>query len=368
MQPPALVTRGSCHVLVAFEVGQAIDLKRAEQLAAGGTRRPWQPSRRAPQQFGTRAAPLRILRDAAGTPAIAGLVPAGVEVSLYEFGAASVGTSFPLTAPLDALPALNAELYGHPALLADARARIAGLLETIAPAVTRPKLSEVLEDYVIFQIDALSPPLVPPELVRDHAAVIARILRAERGPVSHEEIADALSARLSAGPSDLVVVDWNAALVYDPDPAETRAVLEFANVQLLEMRFLDAQLDAALEQAYDALGRAGHGVAVLRSYAPVLARVAELQADAAVLFERVTNALKLVGDQYLSRLYRLVSTRFHLGDWDASIVRKLQTVDGIYQKLADRATARRLEVLEWIVILLIAVSILLPFLPGFRGH
>ncbi|MGE5232357.1 MAG: hypothetical protein ACM3NS_11490 [Deltaproteobacteria bacterium] len=367
MEPP-VVRRGSCQVLVAFEVGQAIDLDRAEQLAAGGTRRPLRPSRRAPQQFGTRAAPLRIQRDAAGAPAVAGLVPTGVEVSLYEFGAASVGISFPLAGPLDALPDLSDELYGHPALLADARARIAGLLDSLAPAVTRPKLSEIVEDYVLFRIDALATPLAPDELVREHGAVIARTLRAERGPVSDQEIADALSARLSAGPSDLVVVDWNAALVYDPDPAETCAVLEFANVQLLEMRFLDAQLDSALERAYDTLSRAGRGAAVLRSYAPVLGRVAELQADAAVLFERVTNALKLVGDQYLSRLYRLVSARFHLSDWDASIVRKLQTIDGIYQKLADRATARRLEVLEWIVILLIGISILLPFLPGFRGH
>jgi len=365
---PPVVTRGTCHVLVAFEVGQAIDLSRAEQLAAGGTRRPWLPSRRAPQQFGTRAAPLRIFRNAAGTPTVAGLAPTAVEVALYEFGAASVSISFPLTGPLDALPALSDELYGHPALLADARARIAGLLEAIAPAVVRPKLADVVEDYVVFQIDALSVPLVPQELLRDHAAIIARILRAERAPVSDDEIADVLAARLSAGPSDLVVVDWNAALVYDPDPAETCAVLEYANVQLLEMRFLDAQLDSALEQAYDTLGRAGRGVALLHSYAPVLGRVAELQADAAVLFERVTNALKLVGDQYLSRLYRLVSARFHLGDWDASIVRKLQTIDGIYQKLADRATARRLEVLEWIVILLIGISILLPFLPGFRAH
>jgi hypothetical protein len=367
LTPPA-VTRGSCHVLVAFEVGQAIDLGRAERLAAGGTRRPWVPSRRAPQQFGTRSAPLRILQDGVGSPTVAGLVPAAVEVVLYEFGAASVCISLPLTGSLDTLPALSDELYGHPALLADARTRIAGLLEAVAPAVARPKLAAVVEDYVVFQIDAFSAPLGPSELIREHGAIIARILRAERGPVSDEEIADVLAARLSAGPSDLVVVDWNAALVYDPDPAETCAVLEFANVQLLEMRFLDAELDFALEQAYDTLGRAGRGVALLHSYAPALARIAELQADAAVLFERVTNALKLVGDQYLSRLYRLVSARFHLRDWDASISRKLQTIDGIYQKLADRATARRLEVLEWIVIILIGVSILLPFLPGFRGH
>lgn len=364
----AVISQGSCHVLVAFEVGQAIDLGRAEQLVAGSTRRPWAPSRRAPQQVGTRAAPLRIPQAPTGSPPVAGLVPTAAEVVLYEFGAASVSISFPLAGPLDALAAVSDELYGHPGLLTDARTRLAGLLETIAPAVLRPRLAAVVEDYVIYQIDAFAVPLAAAQLLRDHGSIIARILRAEPGHVSDDEVADALAARLSISPSDLVVVDWNAALIYDPEPAEACAVLELSNVQLLEMRFLDAELDQALENAYDTLSRAGQGAALLRSYAPALAHIAELQADAAVLFERVTNALKLVGDQYLSRLYRLVSGRFHLGDWDASITRKLQTIDGIYQKLADRATARRLEVLEWIVIVLIAVSIILPFLPGYRSH
>ena len=81
-----------------------------------------------------------------------------------------------------------------------------------------------------------------------------------------------------------------------------------------------------------------------------------------VLFERVTNALKLVGDMFLSRMYRTISLRFHLQEWDTGISRKLQTIEGIYQKLTDRAAARRLEALEWIVIVLIAVEILLTLM------
>jgi hypothetical protein len=363
-----LVARGVCHVLVAFEIGQSVDLAHSERLAATGARRPWRESRRAPQQFGNRPAPLSILQDPAGIPIVAGLEAIGVQIVLYDFGAASVSVLFPLTGSLESLPSLSGELYGHPVLLACARTRIAALLETIGPAVVRPRLAETVEDYVIFQIDAFEPPVPPPALVREQGATIARILRAEQGPVSEDETADALAARLSAGASDLAIVDWNAALVYDPDPAETCAVLEFANVQLLEVRFLDEQLDVALEQAYDTLTRGARGIAILRSYAADLDRIAELEADAAVVFERVTNALKLVGDQYLSRLYTLVSGRLHLGDWDASIARKLQTIGGIYEKLADRATARRLEVLEWIVILLIAFEILLSLLPGFVRH
>jgi hypothetical protein len=40
-------------------------------------------------------------------------------------------------------------------------------------------------------------------------------------------------------------------------------------------------------------------------------------------------------DQYLARVYRLASQRCHLADWDASIMRKLYTMESIYEKIAD---------------------------------
>jgi hypothetical protein len=87
--------------------------------------------------------------------------------------------------------------------------------------------------------------------------------------------------------------------------------------------------------------------------------IAELQVDNAVLFEGVNNALKLLGDQYLARAYRLASKRFHLDDWDAGILRKLQTLESIYQKVSDRAATWRMEVLEWVIIVLFVFSIVL---------
>jgi hypothetical protein len=55
------------------------------------------------------------------------------------------------------------------------------------------------------------------------------------------------------------------------------------------------------------------------------------------------------------------SQRFHFTEWDHAITRKLAVTEGIYQKLSDRSTARRLEVLEWIVILLIALDVAASF-------
>jgi uncharacterized Rmd1/YagE family protein len=64
----------------------------------------------------------------------------------------------------------------------------------------------------------------------------------------------------------------------------------------------------------------------------------------------------------LARVYRLVNRRFHLDEWDSSILRKLETIESIYEKISDQATNRRMEILEWVIIVLIAVEIGLELL------
>ena len=77
----------------------------------------------------------------------------------------------------------------------------------------------------------------------------------------------------------------------------------------------------------------------------------------AILYEEINNALKLLGDQFLARLYRTASRRMHLDEWERSTLRKLETLESIYEKLADDQAHRRAELLEWIIILLITAEI-----------
>jgi uncharacterized Rmd1/YagE family protein len=43
------------------------------------------------------------------------------------------------------------------------------------------------------------------------------------------------------------------------------------------------------------------------------------------------------------------------------VQRKLDAADGVYQRITDTAATRRLETLEVVIIVLIAISIVLPF-------
>jgi len=197
---------------------------------------------------------------------------------------------------------------------------------------------------------------------------LTQILRAETRPLSDDERKDSLAHRISFRNDDVTIVDWNAAIVMDSEPEDILAILEFANVELMEMRYLDHRLNVALESSYEALSRKSWTGSTTGARKSELRRVAEWQVDSAMLFEGVNNALKLVGDQFLARVYRAATERFHLAEWDETIIRKLDTLNSIYGKISDQLTTRRMEILEWIIIVLFVVSIVLPFFTATFQH
>jgi hypothetical protein len=90
--------------------------------------------------------------------------------------------------------------------------------------------------------------------------------------------------------------------------------------------------------------------------------VRELEIEATSLFERVDNALKLIGDHYLARAFDIAGARFHLRGWQQSIRRKLETVGDVYDNLTQQAGSFRMEALEITVVALIAIEIVLALL------
>ena len=368
--PVLEVQTGVCYALFAYEVGQSIDLDEAQRrITALKERAPIRHKRRAPHYFAFHPPPLRVTQEVTPLAVGAHRTVDHVDALLYDFGAVSVSYAIAFAGPLSRLLTLGEALYDNAALLADSRTRVEQLLASIAPAVGRPRTADVVETYAIFQIVAFTTPCSPGELQTMHAPEMAQILRSERGRLSEQEVRDATSHAISFSAEDLALIDWDAALLFDREADDVRDVLEFANVELLEMRFLDQQLDDALDASYETLSRRRWGPPRMPGVSRAELRdVGRLQVDAALLFEGVNNALKLLGDQYLARVYRLVSDRFHLAEWDASILRKLETLESIYQKMSDAASSWRLEVLEWIIIVLIAASIAIPFIAPLARH
>ena len=350
------------HLAFAFDIGYEIDLDRARAMIPGESgllaRR-----RRTPESIQYRPAPLRITLDASGMALPGGVPtirPPRAELTIFDFAAISLMVQFPVRASPTELLELAGNLADPGPLNLAARLVVNPWIERLRPAIDGFEVSDLAEEYVVFQVGN-----VQPEWVASHTDWIAGLIRLDPGPLSAAEIREATRLGFSYTPDDLVMLDWAAGFVADHDCADTLQIIEFANVQLLEFRHIDDRLDDRLEAAYRLIhaerGR-DRRPTLWRTHSATVRSVRELEIEATSLFERADNNLKLIGDQYLSRVFDLARTRFHLVQWQQSIRRKLEVVGDVYDLLVQQAGGTRMEVLEIIVVVLIALEILLALI------
>jgi hypothetical protein len=353
-----VIARGHCHVYFAFLAASGIDLERAQAIARTRPteRSRFQRDRRTPAYLDFDPPPLQITLPCAPLPVGADrfATEPQVDVTVFDFGALSVDYRIPFEHALEDLAGLSSALYDHAGLLGAARARVDELVEVLRPALAGERDRDVYDQYVVFDFAAFEPAL-PAHALLEKAELrhaLAQILRAEQRPLSAGRVEDALRLAISYAPDDLLVVDWSTAIAAGGS-ADERLVLEFANTELLELRHLDKRLDRDLEAASRTLSRRRRwifGGADLR-------KVARLQVESAMLYESVNNAVSLLGDQWLADVYGLIAERYDLDKWQKSVAHKLASLESIYQKIADEAAARRSELLEMIIIALIALEI-----------
>jgi len=363
--------RGTLHAYVAFDWGEQIDLNLCSRLLEtepAQTSKPGLPRRRrTPLSIDYRPAPLVcMLPMASWDLQPLGRVEAAVEVILFDFATLSLSLRVPFELTANELTTLASELSTPGVLPRLGREILEPLFKSLQGAIRQPRWSELFEEYFVFQFHPENS-LPPVELLlAQHGSWLAGLLRLENSPLAKDEIEESLKQRMQYTPNDLLVVDWAAAVLVDSDCEETLQVIQFANLQLLRYRYLDDLLDVEMANTSrwaswpTPLGRLlGEGPS--RS----LRELGALNIEASNLFERAGNVLKLVGDMYLARTYRLLATRFHLPAWEGSIKRNLEVIEDVYRVVADQAATVRGQMLEIIVILLIAMELFL-FLFGWK--
>ncbi len=357
-----LPLNGILHAYVAFDWGDELDLEMARNLVPAEVR-DLPRRRRTPPSIAYRPPPLRFrleettLELPSGVPA-----RARAEATVFDFAAASVSLEIPFCLAQDGLSRLASWLADPTPVIRVARAAVITLHQRLLPAIRDPEWREDLsEEYFVFQF---SPGTAAPHLslTASDGDWLAGLIRLETAQMSGTEVREALRLNLSYSPDDLFVPDWAAAVLFDADPAchETLEVIEFANLQLLEYRHIDERLDVNMAGAYRLIRQASRRrLPFWRGPERPLRVLGEFKVEANELFERTGNAFKLVGDQYLARVYDLLVARFHLKEWEESIRRKLEVAEGVYQVVSDQAAGRRAEFMEVIVILLILFEIVL---------
>lgn len=352
--PPA-IAKGSLIILRQFDVADEIDLERARGLQFSERMTLTRPRATAlllsnpplSVSLGKRTIELE------GRP-----VEVDTFARIFDFGAISI--RFRLRLPegiawqdLSALTFV-AQTAESPTKIA--REATAELLTKLRPAIGGLHETDLYEDYVIVFAEEFEGSAVTSSLPLD---AIARLLLGEVPPLSPGEVDETTRHRSSYYENDLCVTGWNVALVVEPtgdlDPLD---VLELANAQLLELRYYDSLLDRELARLYDEVWRSGKRPALLRNYAPVLHRAITLMLEIAEFIERAENALKIIGDVYLARLYGSAVGALRIQSWERAVTRKQVLLQQVYDVLKSEVDARRGQVMEFVVIALIVGEII----------
>src|SRR5262245_5219502 len=231
----------------------------------------------------------------------------------------------------------------------------------LAPYYIRPvpQLAEE-EAYTVFCVESPlraedGTPLNTEQWWRANRRAVASLLTQEPDPdhLSKQEADESTGRYLSYYEHDLVVVDWDAALIVDERQNfdETLYVMELANLQLAELEAYDRILDDSLERSYRDLNPGAS-----RNRTDMLRELRELRIDLARFSDELSNITKFFGDWHLARIYENISARFHLTKWHKTIDDKLQTLDDLYQFLNHERINRRMLILEATIVMVFGVD------------
>jgi hypothetical protein len=357
------ILRGQLVALFAFDIGYEVSLEKLRSLFAVAPVQRLSRKRQTPTHLQYSVAPviLELQTDEEFLGSRGSL-----QATVFDFGAVSLAYRWSLSeergANLQNLPAFSVEIYNRN-LEVRAGKDVLTLIEKITPAIQRPQLSPLVEDYYLFVIEQLEPALRAEDLMAKHRQILAQALTFETSSLSRWQREETLNQFVSYFENDITIVDWNAALIYDRDSEDTVSVLELLNVELLEARYIDATLDRHVS-TYAALAKSPSRwpIPLRRPYRRALRELTEWRIESTLLSERVGNSLKLIGDLYLSRIHSAASTKVHLPEWEAIISRKLLILDELYERLDDRLRTAQSQALEVIIVLLIIVEVILALI------
>jgi hypothetical protein len=295
-----------------------------------------------------------------------GAVEVRTTVKLLAIGAISIAVRVPFSVNrLEELQAYHDPQFVDGSLHDDVLKLAREIRVALAPHIARP-IEELAgeEAYTVFCVNApvvseAGGPLRAELWLENNRRAVAALLTQETGTrLSRQEMMESTSRNLSYYEDDLLVIDWDAALLVDqpPDFAETIHILELANLQLAELEAYDRLLDAVLERSYRDLGENP-----LRRRADVLRELRVLRIDMARFDDELSNLSKFFGDWHLARVYEAAAARFHLADWHKAVDDKLKTMGELHQLLKADQGNRWMMILEVTIVLLFIIDLALLF-------
>lgn len=371
----AVVNKGSILIYRAFDIGEGIDLTKA---SAALQKRDQELTRamtiKLPNQgLIVKNPPLQINLGESILEIQGKLSKAETVVKLWDYGVLTVLFRIPIAAGTtwSQLVQRSADIegsqiglqYGIDKVAASRAQAVLGLLNG---SVIGPNFWNQFEDYTVYMLESVEAVTKARDLF-DKTDVAALVFSEVKQGISAANKTKMVGNTFQYQESDMVIVDWNSAVVVEPQGAmDVPDILEFALTQLLEMRYYDHKIERSLNELYVSMN------SPMSLYKRLLGRelikrsheATRTYIDLTEFLERIQNSLKMVGDAYLATVFRSAIGCFRLQEWENAVNHKMTMLAQTSELIQGEANSQKAHVMELTVIALIAFEIIKSLIWG----
>jgi hypothetical protein len=350
---------GSVLVLLQFDVCEAIRLDNLHELIRARTVKPPSPKQPAPGYIRYQRPPVV---EQLEMLVLEGGERLQGEMKYYDYGVVSLVFELPFTGGWEKLTTLASRWVWDVDFAAQATEIVRERLERVTPVLVKPYKKWLSEDYLIFHIREINGSSSVMDLLQRHGPRIAQVVRGDTGRLAESECAEVLQSRISYYATDLTVIGWNAAFIYDTASGAETAIqlLEYANSQLLEFRHYDDLLTQELDRVYTLLDE-GTGILARWRLARSATRLHTVLLDVAELTEHADNAIKFLSDMFSARLYKLAALKVGVPDYKDLVTQKIRTAEELYRFMVDQFNQSRAFFLELTVVIILVIELVYLF-------
>ncbi len=287
-------------------------------------------------------------------------VPVLLLIRVYNVGVVTVmmRAAFDAATLADLMPFHNPKLESGETLDAIAVKLCAQVCDSLRELMLGRTEFPPPEAYTVFCFTDLDGMTDTNRWLAEHRREVAGLLtETAADKLSEAQVTEVLRIQRSFENTDLVVIDWDAALVVDLTGYvdDVLYALELANLQLEEFRVMDSRLDTYLDRAYEDLER--RRLPMFGAANLTLRHLRRFRVDVAKLTDEVTHITKFFGDWYLARVYLGARDRFYLDQWRASVEQRLAQLDKLYSVVHSEVNEQRMLWLEIIIVIFFAIDL-----------
>ncbi|MBP9765280.1 hypothetical protein KBD08_02995 [Candidatus Babeliales bacterium] len=281
-----------------------------------------------------------------------------ISSKLHHFGAISLTYKIPF---METLPELKTTLVKMDEKYQKQSVNDAyNIYKTIKPCIIKPNFYHMKSSYAVVQLN-INKNITGRQLKDTYGHDIATLLRFETESLSDFQKEIIIASSIGYFKKDLIIIDTQAAFLYDPQYKELLDFFEFGNIQQLELHYFDKLLDKQLATLYE---RKTQTLPIL-SYMPFIGSryfdpvgdLNKLKVDISVITERLESSIKFGGESYFSEIYNLIIKQLDLRSWQKSIDKKLNILKEIRYVYQNKVDSNREDLISILITTLIMIEV-----------